>query len=76
MKQRLLAALKATHRLTDNKKHLNNHIEGAQSSFIAVLLEGRVVGNHDGEVEGTEHNQPVPDYFKDAVVQEDTPRGL
>lgn len=54
----------------DEKHHVHNgvyHKEG--HVFARFVLEGHVVGHHDGCVEGQAEDNPVPDGFKRAVVE-------
>ena len=41
------------------------------SLSLGRFLEGRVEGHHDGDVEHTEHEEPVPQHPEETVVEED-----
>ncbi len=62
--------------LTYNEEHLNDHVECSEGPFMSIFLEGSVVGNHESEVECTQDDEPIPDDFEDAIMQQDTSRGL
>ncbi len=62
----------------EHNVHQENHIHNAvyhQPGDVVLLgLEGHVVGDHNGCVEGEDENHPVPGSFEGAVVQDDMRR--
>ena len=56
-----------------------HHAVGHQPAKVGVglvVLEGHVVGHHDGCVEGEDEDHPVPGGLEGAVVQDNVRRGL
>lgn len=55
----------------DKEDDVHNTVHHQPSDIVLLGLEGHVVGNHDGSVEGEDEDNPVPSGLEQAVVQND-----
>ena len=64
--------------LANNEKHFYDDVADDGRPLVGALHghEGGVVRNHNGDVERTEQNQPVPADLEYAVVEQDQARSL
>lgn len=61
----------------DEEDDVDDAVEDQQRDVLrGLVLEGHVVGDHDGCVEGEAQDHPVPDGFEGAVVEQDVGRGF
>lgn len=55
----------------DEKDEVDHAVEYKERHIVIFYLEGGVVRNHDGGVEGEDQDDPVPHGLEEAVVQND-----
>ncbi len=59
----------------DEEDDVDDRVDDQQTDVLRrLVLEGHVVGHHDGRVEGEAEDDPVPQGLKGAVVQQDVRR--
>lgn len=61
--------------LTQDEEHLHNDVadKGVSGSYggVIIIREADIVGDGDGNVEGGEEDEAIPDSLGDAVVEEE-----
>ena len=59
------------------KHHVHHTVHNQKRKLVHSLdFKSRIVGNHDGGVERECKDNPVPDGFEEAVVEDDVGRGF
>lgn len=59
----------------DKEDDIDDGVDHQEGDILrSLVLEGHVVGHHDGRVEGQTEDDPVPQGLEGAVVQQDVRR--
>ena len=59
----------------DEEDDVDDRVDDQQTDVLGrLVLEGHVVGHHDGRVEGEAEDDPVPQGLEGAVMQQDVRR--